>query len=226
MWKKKGIEKQLHQLFKEQPWLIRPEYSRYLTSDDDLSKVSTAIAVHLKVDQHIKGMDDATRPDLVFVMSDAGAPHQINIVELKSPSLPLRNAHLTQLEGYIAKVESYCTMELHRQVHVQGYLIGAMPDDKTAADDELLLLSRMRKAGPDTQWKVVGLRLLLEHAQAAHASVIDSLKKDIEAELADEENGAETNSAGSDGNAGEGDDRDGEQVAATSGDDAEAAPDA
>lgn len=226
MWKKKGIEKQLHQLFKEQPWLIRPEYSRYLTSDDDLSKVSTAIAVHLKVDQHIKGMDDATRPDLVFVMSDAGAPHQINIVELKSPSLPLRNAHLTQLEGYIAKVESYCTMELHRQVHVQGYLIGAMPDDKTAADDELLLLSRMRKAGPDTQWKVVGLRLLLEHAQAAHASVIDSLKKDIEAELADEENGAETNSAGSDGNAGEGDDRDGEQVAATSGDDAEAAPNA
>lgn len=226
MWKKKGIEKQLHQLFKEQPWLIRPEYSRYLTSDDDLSKVSTAIAVHLKVDQHIKAMDDATRPDLVFVMSDAGAPHQVNIIELKSPSLPLKNAHLTQLEGYIAKVESYCTMELRRQVHVQGYLIGAMPDDKTTADDELLLLNRMRKAGPDTQWKVVGLRLLLEHAQAAHASVIDSLKKDIEAELADEEDGAETNPGGSDVDAGEGDDHDGEQIAATSGHDVVAAPDA
>lgn len=186
MWKRKGIEKQLHQLFKEQPWLIRPEYSRYLTSDEDLGKVSTAIAAHLKVDGHMVAMDDITRPDLVFVMSDAGAPHQINVVELKSPSLPLKNAHLTQLEGYIAKVESYCQMELGRQVHVQGYLIGAMPDDKTAVDDELLLISRMRKAGPDTQWKVVGLRLLLEQAQAAHASVIDSLKKDIEAGLADE----------------------------------------
>ncbi|MDE1918032.1 MAG: ATP-binding protein [Sphingomonadales bacterium] len=185
MWKRKGIEKQLHQLFKEQPWLIRPEYSRYLTSDQDLGKVSTAIAAHLQVDQHFKAMDDDKRPDLVFVMSDAGAPHQINIIELKSPSLPLKNAHLTQLEGYIAKVESYCTMELRRQVHVQGYLIGAMPDDKTTADDELLLLSRMRKAGPDTQWKVVGLRLLLEQAQAAHGSVIESLKKDIEAGLAD-----------------------------------------
>ena len=187
IWKKKGIEKQLHQLFKEQPWLIRPEYSRYLTSDDDLGRVSTAIAAHLKVDRHVQAMDDATRPDLVFVMSDAGAPHQINIIELKSPSLPLKNAHLTQLEGYIAKVESYCTMELRRQVHVQGYLIGAMPDDKTTVDDELLLLNRMRKAGPDTQWKVVGLRLLLEQAQAAHASVIDSLKKDIEAGLATED---------------------------------------
>src|SRR3546814_9921008 len=42
LWKKKGIEKQLHNLLKEQPWLIRPEYSRYLTSDQDLSRVSTA----------------------------------------------------------------------------------------------------------------------------------------------------------------------------------------
>lgn len=193
MWKRKGIEKQLHQLFKEQPWLIRPEYSRYLTSDEDLGKVSTAIAVHLKIDEHAVAMDDITRPDLVFVMSDAGAPHQINIIELKSPSLPLKNVHLTQLEGYIAKVESYCTMELRRQVHVQGYLIGAMPDDKTTADDELLLLSRMRKAGPDTQWKVVGLRLLLEQAQAAHASVIESLKKDIEADLATEDSPDEMN---------------------------------
>lgn len=186
MWKRKGIEKQLHQLFKEQPWLIRPEYSRYFTSDQNLAHVSTAIAAHLKVDEQIEKLDDDTRPDLVFVMSDSGAPHRINVVELKSPSLPLTNDHLTQLEGYISKVERYCTMELHRQVHVQGYLIGSMPDDKTAVDKELLLLDRMRKAGPDTQWKVIGLRLLLEHAQTAHASVIESLQKDIDAGLAED----------------------------------------
>jgi hypothetical protein len=183
MWKKKGIEKQLHQLFKEQPWLIRPEYSRYLTSDDDLSKVTTAIAAHLKVDGQAP-LDDAQRPDLVFVMSDTGAPHQINIVELKSPSLPLANAHLTQLEGYIAKVETYCLMQLGRTVNVQGYLIGSMPKTTTVNDDERLLLNRMSKTGPETQWKVVGLRMLLEHAQAAHLSVIESLQKDVDDDLA------------------------------------------
>lgn len=181
LWKKKGIEKQLHNLFKEQPWLIRPEYSRYLTSDEDLGRVSTALAKHLGVDE-FAAMGDLKRPDLVFVMSDAGVPHRINIVELKSPSLPLTNAHLSQLEGYMAKIENYCQNELQRQVTVHGYLIGAMPDVKTTADDEILLVNRMKKAGPDTAWKVVGLRSLLEMAQDAHASVISSLEEDIKRE--------------------------------------------
>lgn len=112
-------------------------------------------------------------------MSDSGAPHQVNVVELKSPSIPLTNTHLTQLEGYIAKIEAYCKMELHRDVHVQGYLIGAMPDTKSSVDDESLLISRMNKSGPETQWKVVGLRSLLESAQAAHASAIEALESDI-----------------------------------------------
>lgn len=186
-WKTKGIENRLHGLLKDQPWLIKPEYSRYLTSDANLSRVSTAIAAHLGIDEQVKAMDDAKRPDLVFVMSDTGAPHQINIVELKSPSLPLMNAHLSQLEGYMAKVEEYCLMELHRRVHVQGYLIGSMPDTKTTNDDERLLLNRVGKAGPDTAWKVVGLRSLLEGAQVAHASVIESLEIDIRRGLADDE---------------------------------------
>lgn len=187
LWKRKGIEGELHALLKEQPWLIRPEYSRYVTSDQNLAKVSTAIAAHLGVDRQVTALDDAKRPDLVFIMSDGGAPHQINVVELKSPSLPLTNPHLSQLEGYMSKVERFCQMELHRQVHVQGYLIGAMPDTKTVNDDEQLLLTRIMKAGPDTAWKVVGLRSLLESAQAAHASVIEALEKDIAAGLSEED---------------------------------------
>jgi hypothetical protein len=188
LWKKKGIEKQLHNLLKEQPWLIRPEYSRYLTSDQDLSRVSTALAKHLGVDE-FAAMNDLKRPDLVFVMSDAGVPHRINVIELKSPSLPLTNAHLSQLEGYMAKIENYCQNELHRQVTVQGYLIGAMPDVKTVADDEILLVNRMKKAGPDTAWKVVGLRSLLEMAQDSHASVISSLEEDMKRDEAELERG-------------------------------------
>src|SRR3546814_12919337 len=64
---------------------------------------------------------------------------------------------------------------LFRSVH--GDLIGAMPDVKTVADDEILLVNRMKKAGPDTAWKVVGLRSLLEMAQDSHASVISSLDR-------------------------------------------------
>lgn len=186
MWKKKGSEKLLHNLLKEQPWLIRPEYSRYLTSDENLHRVSTAIANHLGVDNSAP-LDDAKRPDLVFVMSDSGAPHQINVVELKSPSIPLTNTHLTQLEGYIAKIERYCKMELQRDVQVHGYLIGAMPDTKSTVEDETLLINRMGKTGPETQWKVVGLRSLLVSAQSAHASAIEALESDIRRGLANDE---------------------------------------
>lgn len=185
MWKKKGIEKQLHNLLKEQPWLIRPEYSRYLTSDDNLGRVSSALAKVIGVDEFVPVMDDLRRPDLVFTMTDTEAPHQINIVELKSPTLPLNNDHLTQLEGYMAKIENYCQMELNRQVQVHGYLIGAMPDAKTTVDSELLLINRRTKAGPETAWKVIGLRHLFEMAKDAHASVIKSLEDDMAREEAE-----------------------------------------
>lgn len=186
LWKKVGIESRLHDLLKKDPWLIKTEYSRYLTSDESLGNVSSAIAKHLGVDKAAK-LDDPTRPDLVFVLSDSDQPHLISIVELKSPSLPLNNIHLTQLKKYMAKVEAYCQNELHRAVTVHGYLIGAMPDPKTVNDDELLLLSEMSKNGPGSEWLVIGVRALLERAKAAHASVIDALQADINNGLAAED---------------------------------------
>jgi hypothetical protein len=184
-WKKKGIENQLHALLKEEPWLIKTEYSRYLTSDVSLTSVVSAITQHLGVD-HKATLADPTRPDLVFVLSDTDMPHLITIVELKSPSLPLNNSHLTQLKTYMTKVERYCRTELQRNVTVHGHLIGAMPDDKTTNDDELLLLSEMAKNGPSSDWVVVGVRALLEKAQVAHASVIQALEQDLKRGLADD----------------------------------------
>src|SRR3546814_6517546 len=64
-----------------------------------------------------------------------------------------------------------------------------MPDVKTVADDEILLVNRMKKAGPDTAWKVVGLRSLLEMAQDSHASVISSLEEDMKRDEAELERG-------------------------------------
>lgn len=178
LWKKKGIEKELHTLLKDQPWLIKPEYARYLTSDDNMNKVSTALAKHLGVDE-FAAMDDDTRPDLVFVMSDSDTPHVLNVVELKSPTIPLNNEHLTQLETYMAKLRQYAQNELGTPLTVHGYLIGAMPDAQKPNDKELLLLERMSGAGPDTKWMVLGVRNLLQRTMDTHLAVIKALESDL-----------------------------------------------
>lgn len=178
LWKKKGIENELHKILKEDPWLIKPEYSRYLTSDEDLTKVSTALAKHLGVDA-FAAMDDATRPDLVFVMADSAAPHVLNVVELKSPSIPLDNDHLTQLETYMAKLANYAETELGRPLTVHGFLIGAMPDAQNPNDKQLLLLEKIKNAQPSTKWVVMGVRSLLERAMDTHLAVIKALESDL-----------------------------------------------
>lgn len=75
LWKQQGIEAELHALFKNDAWLIRPEYSRYFTSDEDLTKIASKLAKVLKVDKFsgpkkANGRPDLDRPDLVFLMSD------------------------------------------------------------------------------------------------------------------------------------------------------------
>ena len=186
LWKKKGIENELHKILKEDPWLIKPEYSRYLTSDNDLTKVSTALAKHLGVDK-FAAIEDATRPDLVFVMADSTTPHVLNIVELKSPSIPLDNDHLTQLETYMAKIANYAETELNRPLTVHGFLIGAMPDKQKSNDKQMLLLDKMKNAQPSAKWVVVGVRSLLERAMDTHLAAIKALESDL-----DDEQGSST----------------------------------
>jgi hypothetical protein len=178
LWKKKGIEKDLHLLLKDQPWLIKPEYARYLTSDADMTKVSTSLAKHLGVDEFAV-LEDRTRPDLVFVMADSATPHVLNVVELKSPSIPLDNDHLTQLETYMAKLGNYAANELGRPLTVHGYLIGAMPDAQRPNDKEMLLLEKIKNAQPGSKWMVMGVRTLLDRAMDTHLAVIEALEKDL-----------------------------------------------
>src|SRR3546814_16724680 len=71
LWKKTGIEKQLHNLLKEQPWLILPEYCRSLTSDQDLRRDSHALANHLGVDE-FAALNHPKSQVLLFVMSKPG----------------------------------------------------------------------------------------------------------------------------------------------------------
>ncbi len=185
LWKQKGIEAELHQLFKDEPWLIKPEYSKYLASDEDLNKLASKLAKLLKVDHFHTLVDEAgkkdlDRPDLVFVMSDTASPHVVTIVEFKSPTIPLTSTHLGQLKSYMRRVEEFIENELKQKVTVHGYLIGAMPaPDTKAAGERDLLYAIKNEWTAQTAWEVLGLEHLLQRAQTIHSDAIDAFEREL-----------------------------------------------
>lgn len=199
LWKKKGLEKDLHQLLKDNPWLIRPEFSTYVTSDEKINTVASKLAKHIEVDNFSPIIDgeelNITRPDLVFLMSDRGSegPFVIKVIELKSPTIPLTIEHYRQLEDYILTIERWCQSELKRTIAVHGYLIGEMPADNTTVKDELALQSKFQKSGPDSQIRVVGLTQLINDAWNVHVDAINAIQSELEDE--GEEEGDETYAA-------------------------------
>ena len=186
-WGKRRLENKLHDLLKENPWLVRPEFSQYLTSDEDMLKVITNIAKELGVDRYAKileepGKDDETRPDLVFLMSDPSqaGPHIIYVIELKSPTFGLNIDHYRQLEDYIAKIQNWCKAHLAGTISVQGFLIGAMPNNPTSSFKQTQLLERFQSQGPNSQIRIFPLNQLLKEAQQSNADIIKVLESDLD----------------------------------------------
>lgn len=183
-WRKTGFENKLHALFKSDPWLIKPEYTRPFVSDEDLQKVTSKLAQHLGIDKfsppQVDGKTDERRPDLVFVMGDSPTPRVITVVELKSPSLPLEYIHLEQLRSYMFKIDEFLKTEFKGgRFSIVGYLIGAMPATDTKAEGCRRLLVEIEKRGASEDWDVVGIRDLIERARATHLAAIDALEHDL-----------------------------------------------
>ena len=179
-WRKKQFEAELHDLMKRNPWLIRQEFSRHVTSDETLASTCTELAKILGVDHFAADNPKKPdlRPDLVFLMSDPQVT-EVCVVELKSPSIPLEIEHLTQLQGYISDVERWLSRKFDHPVAVIGYLIGTReaPDKRTR--DAQILESQIAKAGPSTEWKVYDLRELIRNTESAHAEIIQALEADL-----------------------------------------------
>lgn len=178
LWKKKQFENELHQLLKENPWLIHAEYSRYISSNESFDTLLKRLNNEIKIDSNAdltSAHFDDERPDLVFLISSTEY-HNIIIVELKSPALPLNNNHLNQLEKYIMKTKAYVRQELPQtDSNVIGYLIGSMPDINTTNDDERLLISKMEsRAG----WEVLSLQHLVERAKKSHIQALEVLESE------------------------------------------------
>lgn len=192
-WRKKQSEKALHQLFKENPWLIRPEFSTYITSDQGINTTVARLAKLLQVDRHAPIMDGdeeaSVRPDLVFLLSDPmeEGPYTIKIVELKSPGLPLTIDHWRQLENYIADVASWCEANLEHGVRINGYLIGAMPKPNPSERGERMLLDAYRKEGPTGQIQIIGLLDLIRTARTVHVEAIKIIERELAGEDGPEE---------------------------------------
>lgn len=192
-WNKRAFEKKLHDLFKECPWLIRPEFSNYIASDQSLTTTVSLIAREISVDEFapepppvVDGEEEDTRrPDLAFVMTDPmiDGPHTVKIVELKSPSLALKIDHYRQLEDYLAVVKRWCQANLAHPVRYHGYLIGAMPKPDTGSTAQLQLLTRYQETVPRDEIQILGLAEVIRDARTVHVEAIRALEKD----LADEE---------------------------------------
>ena len=200
-WHKRASEKKLHELFKECPWLIRPEFSNYIASDAQLTTTVSRIARELKVDEFADappppvendGEEDTRRPDLVFVMSDPmiDGPHTLKIVELKSPSLPLRIEHYRQLEDYLTVIRRWCDNNLSHGIRYHGYLIGAMPKPNSSNTQEYALLQKFKSIGPRDEIQVLGLTELIRDARTVHVEAIRSLEKDLDEDGADADDDA------------------------------------
>ncbi len=184
-WKKgKRFENELHGLLKENPWLIGPEFSRYLTSDKPLGDVAKALTDKLKIDEASPELeatvdgeiaDQDTRPDLVFVMSDGSNPNSVVVVELKTPNYPLKHEHLVQLQQYMLHVEEWLTSKVG-SAQVRGYLIGDT-DPSPQSTGAKMLNKAINDAGPLTQWHVIPLPALLERAKVTHLDAIQVAQK-------------------------------------------------
>lgn len=186
-WNRTQTEKELHELLKKSPWLIRPEFSNYLTSDEDLNKVVSKVASAMKVDKFATILQDdltkrdETRPDLVFLMSDPlmTGPHVLNVVELKSVSKALSIEHYDQLDEYMFKIEQWCLTEIGTVPQMHGYLIGAMPTENATAVGQRRLLKKWQESTPQDKIKIVGVRKMIQDALTVHLDAIKTLEQEL-----------------------------------------------
>lgn len=177
------FEDQLHDLLKQNAWLIRPEYSRYLTSNKSLGDVAKKLNSVLKIDSEAldkdrKPVDPTRRPDLVFVAVESATPSSVIVVELKSPDIPLNTDHLTQLKDYMLQIRHAIQADHGREPVVYGHLIGNVPSTTTAnSREERVLLDDMHKRGPAELWEILPLPTMLERTRKVHNDWIEALEE-------------------------------------------------
>ena len=183
--KGKAFEDEFHSLLSKNPWLIKAEYTNYLTSNQPETSLIKEMEYHLGINKdkdfyenQKKPDGNKKRPDLVFLMSDSSEPHFIDIVELKSPNKFMDIDDLNQLEGYISDIGRYLKNRNNtKSFAITGHLIGKIPSTNTKNREQLILLDKIEASGAREKWEVVGLDYLISRAKKSYSELIDALLK-------------------------------------------------
>jgi hypothetical protein len=178
-------EKELHVLFKKNPWLIDPTFTQFLTSDETESEVNMRLSRDLKIGEHAgasynPAIEDETaplgtnkRPDLVFLLNNDGLLRVV-IVELKAPNTPLHNGHLTQLKGYLRRAKQWLAQYRSNRpgYRVAGYLIGSKADPDSTAEKVQQLSYELSSRPDNAEWYVFDVGDVLEQTKLAHNELL------------------------------------------------------
>jgi len=177
--KKADNEKLIQDLLEQNPWLIDPTFTQFLTADKKVTVLFNELAKEMAIGPYAdpkKKTDPDLRPDLVFLLHNEKLARVV-IVELKSANKQLEISHLTQLEDYIELAEGWLTERGKSNFKVEGHLLGTMAPSTSKAAGVLSLRGRIKKAGPLTQWKVRDFLEVLTDTQAAHEELISIQEK-------------------------------------------------
>ena len=126
----------------------------------------------MKVGLHAPKTDDKKRADLVFLIGNVSL-QRIVIVELKASNIDLEAEHLTQLEYYMTATEEWLESKGKNGFNVFGHLIGTKAGAKSRKAGAVSLRGRIKKAGPESSWKVRDFLDVLEETKATHSEFLE-----------------------------------------------------
>ena len=176
--KEKKNEKTIQKMFEESPWMIDPTYTQFLSADRGLGTLFSRLAKELRIGEFAPtGSEDTDkRPDLVFMIGNETL-NRLVIVELKAPNVQLEQKHLDQLEYYMERAEQWLNEQSRADVNVHGHLVGSKASPQSRAEGVVTLRRHIKKAGPDTPWKVRDFMDVLRDTEAAHHELLDIHRK-------------------------------------------------
>jgi hypothetical protein len=172
-------EAELHSLLRDNPWLIDPTFTQFLSSNEAEKTMQGRLAKELKIGPYIpdnydksvqsevKPGENNKRPDLVFLLS-SDSLNRLIIVELKAPNTPLHGEHLRQLQNYIRRAKKWLSDKNKSHYFVQGFLIGSKACIDTKKEEVEWLNYQIETTQRGADWRVYDILEILDLTMKAH----------------------------------------------------------
>lgn len=176
--REKKNERPLHNLFKNNTWLIDPTFFEFLTSDQDERTISKRLTKELKIAEDAEipsDLDTSERPDLCFLIGSPTLRRYV-IIEFKAPNVPLQSKHLTQLKGYVGRAKKWLKQSAGNDFKVEGILIGSKDFLNRKSDEFEALELDLDSWAPGMEWRVWDILEVLQSAENVHNELMEVSK--------------------------------------------------